>query len=312
MRYATIDIGTNAVLLLIADFDDGIREEITDISTITRLGEGLIKTGRLLPTAMSRTFNALREYAGMVERHHVDQVICYGTSALREAENSDEFIEQVEKELGWRVRAITTYEEAYYTYLSVREDPAMAASGWLIVDIGGGSTEVIQGSDERFLEYCSLPVGTVKLTDLFVRHDPPQKQEMDELKHHIRSTLAFSCPPGQSVIGMAGTMTTFGALIKGISFDKPAIHGMTIPLSAFDAWIERMKTMAIAERRQLPGMEPGREDLVYQGLILMREIMNYCGSGNLIVNTHGARYGILYGMAEGAHGSSPAVPSKAL
>lgn len=311
MRYATIDIGTNAVLLLIVDFDDGIREEITDISTITRLGEGLIKTGRLLPTAMSRTLNTLRGYAEIVEKHCVDQVICYGTSALREAANSNEFIEQVDKELGWKIRAITTYEEAYYTYLSVREDPAMAAPGWLIVDIGGGSTEVIQGSTERFLEYCSLPVGTVKLTDLFVRHDPPLGREIDELKRHIRSTLAFACPPGQSVVGMAGTMTTFGALIKGIAFDKQAIHGMTIPLSAFDAWIERMKTMTIAERRQLPGMEPGREDLVYQGLILMREIMGYCGSSNLIVNTQGARYGILYDMVDGACHSSPAVPSKA-
>ena len=194
MRYATIDIGTNAVLLLIVDFDDGIREEITDISTITRLGEGLIKTGRLLPTAMSRTLNTLRGYAEIVEKHCVDQVICYGTSALREAANSNEFIEQVDKELGWKIRAITTYEEAYYTYLSVREDPAMAAPGWLIVDIGGGSTEVIQGSTERFLEYCSLPVGTVKLTDLFVRHDPPLEpgNRRIEAPHPVHSGLCMS------------------------------------------------------------------------------------------------------------------------
>ncbi|HAR96178.1 MAG TPA: hypothetical protein DCR97_09480 [Deltaproteobacteria bacterium] len=297
MRYATIDIGTNAVLLLVVDLDDHIRE-ITDMSTITRLGEGLIKTGRLLPAAMSRTLSALRAYAEIAEKNRVDQVICYGTSALREAVNSNEFIEEVERELGWRVRPITTYEEAYYTYLSVRADPAMAAPGWLIVDIGGGSTEVIQGSSEQFLEFCSLPVGTVKLTDLFVKHDPPQEQEIEDVKHHIRSALDFSCPPGQSVVGMAGTMTTFGALIKGIAFDKEAIHGMAIPLSAFDAWIGRMKNMAITERRQLPGMELGREDLVYQGLILMREIMGHCGSSNLIVNTHGARYGILYDMLQ--------------
>lgn len=297
MTYASIDIGTNAVLLLIADFTDGIRE-IIDLSTITRLGEGLIKTGALSSSAMTRTFEALEKYAQIAGEHRVDQVVCYGTSALREARNSREFIERVEGSLGWRLKAISTYEEAYYTYLSVREDPAMAGQGWLIVDIGGGSTEIIRGNNKLFLDYVSLPVGTVKLTDMFIKHDPPLEEENDRLVDFIRSTLTFSCAPHQTVIGMAGTMTTFGAVIKGIPFDKKAIHGMTIPLATFDVWIERAKSMTIAERRQLPGMEPGREDLLFQGLVLMREIMAYCGSSSLIVNTHGARYGILYEVIE--------------
>lgn len=296
MRYASIDIGTNAVLLLILDFNGGVRE-ILDVSTITRLGEGLIKTGELSPAAMARTFGVLEEYAGIVDENRVDRVVCYGTSALREARNSGELIERVEKRLGWKLNAISTYQEAYYTYLSVRRDPAMAGPGWFIVDIGGGSTEIIQGTDEQFVDYTSLPVGTVKLTDMFVKHDPPSRQEIDEMTLYIRSTLSFSCPPQTRLIGMAGTMTTFGAVIKGISFDKKAIHGMTIPLSEFDRWIGKMATMSLNGRRQLPGMELGREDLLFQGLILMREIMGYCRSPGLIVNTHGARYGVLYEMA---------------
>jgi exopolyphosphatase / guanosine-5'-triphosphate,3'-diphosphate pyrophosphatase len=295
--YASIDIGTNAVLLFIVDLT-GDNREILDVSTITRLGEGLIRTGELSPAAMRRTFEALEKYAEMAGEHNVDQVVCYGTSALREARNSSQFIEQVEERLGWRINVISTYQEAYYTYLSVREDPAMAGPDWMIVDIGGGSTEVIQGNDQRFLEYVSLPVGTVKLTDMFVKHDPPLEQEIHRLTAYIRSTLAFSCPPQQTLVGMAGTMTTFGAMIKRISFDKQAIHGMTIPLSTFDVWIEKMKTMTVAERRELPGMEPGREDLLFQGLVLMREIMRYCRSSSLTVNTHGARYGILYEMVK--------------
>lgn len=309
MRYASIDIGTNAVLLLIADLNGAVRE-IADVSTITRLGEGLIRTGELSPEAMSRTLEVLRGYAELVERRGVDRVICYGTSAMREAANSNEFIDRVYKELGWKIKAITTYEEAYYTYLSVREDPAMDASGWLIVDIGGGSTEVIQGSKDQFLEYDSLPVGTVKLTDMFVKHDPPLEEENTRLVDFIRSTLTFPRTPQETVIGMAGTMTTFGAVIQGIPFDKQAIHGMTIPLGMFDTWIEKAKNMTLAERRRLPGMEPGREDLLFQGLILMREIMSYCGSSNLIVNTHGARYGVLYEMVNGPYHTSPAAPSK--
>jgi exopolyphosphatase / guanosine-5'-triphosphate,3'-diphosphate pyrophosphatase len=295
LTYASIDIGTNAVLLLIIDLNEGVRE-IMDVSTITRLGEGLIRTGELSPTAMTRTLEVLETYAEIARGRHIDQVVCYGTSALREAKNSNEFIERVEKRLGWRVHVISTYQEAYYTYLSVKADPAMVGSSWLIVDIGGGSTEVIQADNERFLEYTSLPVGTVKLTDMFIKHDPPLEQEISELTQYVRSTLTLPCPPQQIIIGMAGTMTTFGAMIKGIPFEKQAIHGMEIPLSTFDAWIEKMKTMTVAERRRLPGMEPGREDLLFQGLVLMREIMRYCGSGSLVVNTHGARYGILYDM----------------
>jgi len=297
MSCASIDIGTNAVLLLIADLADGIRE-ILDVSTITRLGEGLIRTGELLPAAMTRTYEALEKYGELANKHGVEQVVCYGTSALREARNSSEFIDRVEKGLGWRLKVISTYQEAYYTYLSVREDRVMAGPGWLIVDIGGGSTEVIQGNQERFLEYISLPVGTVKLTDMFVKHDPPPDKEIKAMTDYIRSTLTFSCSRRQTLVGMAGTMTTFGAMVKGIPFEKKAIHGMTIPLAAFDMWIEKMKTMTVAERRQLPGMEPGREDLLFQGLILMREIMRHCESSSLIVNTHGARYGILYEMLE--------------
>jgi len=202
---------------------------------------------------MRRTFEALEKYAEMAGEHNVDQVMCYGTSALREARNSSRFVQKVEERLGWGINVISTYQEAYYTYLSVREDPTMAGPDWLIVDIGGGSTEVIKGNDQRFLEYVSLPVGTVKLTDMFVKHDPPLEQEIHRLTAYIRSTLAFSFPPQQALIGMAGTMTTFGAMIKRISFDKQAIHGMTIPLSTFDVWIEKMKTMTVAERRELPG-----------------------------------------------------------
>lgn len=262
------------------------------------MGEDLINTGELSQAAMSRTLEALEKYAGMVREHGVQKVVCYGTSALREAKNSRDFIERVEKRFGWRIEAISTYQEAYYTYLSVKEDAVMAAPGWLIVDIGGGSTEVIQASNQDFLEYTSLPVGTVKLTDMFVKHDPPLQEENIRIVDFIRSTLTFSCPPQQTVIGMAGTMTTFGAVIKGIPFDKKAIHGMTIPLTMFDIWIEKARSMTLGERRQLPGMEPGREDLLFQGLILMREIMRYCGSSALIVNTHGARYGILYEMVQ--------------
>lgn len=267
-----------------------------DVSTITRLGEGLVKTGELSQAAMLRTLEALEKYAGMVSGHNVERVVCYGASALREARNSQEFIERAEKRLGWKIGAISTCQEAYYTYLSVKADAAMAAPGWLIVDIGGGSTEVIQASSKRFLEYISLPLGTVKLTDLFVKHDPPLEEENVRLVDFIRSALTFSCPPQQTIIGMAGTMTTFGSVIKGISFDKKTIHGMSIPSTMFDTWIEKAKSMTLAERRQLPGMEHGREDLLFQGLVLMREIMRHCGSSDLIVNTRGARYGILYEM----------------
>jgi len=291
-----IDIGTNAVLLLIAAEEAGRFREVADFSTITRLGEGLLKTRRLSEEAMERTIAALEKYRMALDAHHGHIACAFGTSALRESENRQEFIETVHRRTGFHVKVFSEYEEAYYTYLSVNRDPAILGGDLIVVDIGGGSTEITRGTRERFIDYVSLPVGTVKLTELFVKHDPPAPAELEGVARFVRELLPGKGTLGDcTVVGMAGTMTTLAAIVLGLEgFQKERIHGLSISLSTLDEWVGRLSGMSIAERSALPGMEPGREDLLLQGMILMREIVASLGTDSFVVSTYGARYGVLY------------------
>ena len=296
MTRGAIDIGTNAVLLLIAAEEAGRFREVADLSTITRLGEGLLKARRLSEEAMERTIAALEKYRMALDAHHGQIACAFGTSALREAENREEFIEMAHRRTGFRVKVFSEYEEAYYTYLSVNRDPAILGDDLIVVDIGGGSTEITRGTRERFIDYVSLPVGTVKLTELFVKHDPPARAELEGLARFVKELLPGKGTSGDcTVVGMAGTMTTLAAIVLGLEgFQKERIHGLSISLSTLDQWVGRLSGMSIAERSALPGMEPGREDLLLQGMILMREIVASLGTDSFVVSTYGARYGVLY------------------
>ena len=311
MTYGAIDIGTNAVLFLIAVEEAGRFREVADLSTITRLGEGLLKTRRLSEEAMGRTIAALEKYRMALDAHHGEFACAFGTSALREAENREEFIEMAHRRTGFDVKVFSEYEEACYTYLSVNRDPAILGGTLIVVDIGGGSTEIARGTRERFIDYVSLPVGTVKLTELFVKHDPPARAELEGLARFVRELLPGKGTLGDcTVVGMAGTMTTLAAMILGLEgFQKERIHGLSISLSTLDEWVLRLSGMSIAERRALPGMEPGREDLLLQGMILMREIVASLGTDSFVVSTYGARYGVLYErMQRKPSGGRPRVP----
>ena len=145
MKCAAIDIGTNAVLLLIMD-QIGEPREVLDASTITRLGEGLARNGRLIPTAMERTVKALEKYRHLLDAHQARLVACFGTSAVREAENGAEFIAMARERAGLDVKVFSEYEEAFYTYLSVKHDPLIRGENLVIVDIGGGSTEIARAT----------------------------------------------------------------------------------------------------------------------------------------------------------------------
>ena len=282
---------------------NGRFKELLDVSTITRLGEGLSRHGRLMPSAMERTVRVLENYRAILEDHEAQVKACFGTSAVREAENRSEFIEMSRERTGMEVKVFSEYEEAFYTYLSVKHDPLIPGESLVIVDIGGGSTEIARATRERFLDYVSVPVGTVKLTELFIGHDPPLREELESLSRFVRDKLPPSEGSGdRTIVGMAGSMTTLAAMILGLEkFDKRRIHGLTVPASTLDDWIERLSRMSISERRALPGMEPGREDLLLQGMILMREIVASFQGSEFVVSTHGARYGVMYEERDSSH-----------
>jgi exopolyphosphatase/guanosine-5'-triphosphate,3'-diphosphate pyrophosphatase len=294
MKYASIDVGTNAVLLMIAEVTDQI-EEISDTATITRLGEGLKETGILAREAMDRTLNALRRYRMMADECQVKEILCVGTAALREAKNRNTFLEHVHGELSFPVQVISEHDEAYYTYLSVRQGMRDTKEEMIIIDIGGGSTEVIYGTREKFIDFVSLPVGSVKLTEIFIENDPPLENEIRSLRDSIRSALKFPFGNGAKVVvGTAGTITTLGSISLGLyEWDKKQIHHLRLHRDQIDDVVFKLLAKTSRERTAVPGMEKGREDIIPQGIILLQEIMSYCGANELLIDANGVRHGVL-------------------
>jgi exopolyphosphatase/guanosine-5'-triphosphate,3'-diphosphate pyrophosphatase len=294
MKYASIDIGTNTVLLMIAEIKERI-EEIYDTAIITRLGEGLKQSGNLSTEAMERTLNVLRHYMVIADRYQVQEILCVGTAALREAKNRDTFLELADKQLSFSIRIISEHDEAFYTYLSVRQNLTDETEGVIIVDIGGGSTEIIYGDKENFIDFISLPVGSVKLTEMFIQHAPPLYDEIRLLRDFLKSILKLPFGKGvQSVVGTAGTVTTLGSIAIGLrQWDKKQIHGLRLSLQRIDDVVYQLANMPLCERNNLPGMEKGREDIILQGIILLQEIMKHLGAEELMIDANGVRHGIL-------------------
>jgi len=295
MKCAAIDVGTNTVLLLIIDTEQ-TPQDICDMSTITRLGEGLKKNGYLAEHAMKRTFTALAEYKRIIASHNVQEIYCVGTHALREANNGQTFVTHVRERLGISVNIISEYEEAFYTYLSVKHDNTVTEEKFLIVDIGGGSTEIIQGDKEKFRDYVSLPMGSVKLTEQFIKHDPPEKDELESLNSFLNGYIKTPFDgKGYTLIGTAGTITTLATICLGLEhYNKRIIHGFRMSYNDIQEIIDTLQKLTVVQRRNLPGMEKGREDILLQGILLLSKIMSYFKIWNIIVSTHGIRYGILY------------------
>lgn len=298
MKCGAIDIGTNTILLVVAERDDENRafRDVVDMSTIVRLGEGLANSGRLSGPAMSRAMEGLKRYADIAASHGVERLFCVGTAALREAANSRDFLASVKDAFGFDVEIISARDEAHYTYLSVRDDHAVRASVMTIIDIGGGSTEVITATDRDFGGYVSLPMGSVRLTDAFVSHDPPIGEEIDRVIAYIREHLpAVACRHGSTLVGTAGTVTNIAAIVAGIgTYDKGIVHGFVIGLGQLKALIASLTRLTSDERRRVTGMEPGREDVIVQGAVILREIMEHGGFDRVKVSTAGVSYGVIY------------------
>lgn len=295
MKYACIDIGANTVLLAIVE-GAGQPVDALDISTITRLGEGLKKSGVLSAAAMERTFAVLKRYNDIMKGHNVEKIFCVGTAPLREAGNSKGFMDDVKENLGIPITIISEKEEAFYTYLSVKDDAFVKGESVIITDIGGGSTEIIKGDKEGFADFVSLPVGSVKLTEMFIKNDPPSAIEVSSLGDYVRNLLniPFRGDGRSALVGTGGTVTNAAGIIFGMeAFEKEKIHGHTIALKEIERLIERLKGLASDARSRIKGMEKGREDIILQGILLLREIMKYFGAQELTVSANGVRYGVL-------------------
>ena len=263
MRVAALDLGTNTTRLLVADVEDGRVSEVERRTEITRLGEGVDERRKLLPLPIARVRNVLSDYRRALEGHGAERALLVATSAVRDADNGEAFLGEIEWSYGFSTRLLSGDEEAAL----VRRGVATGAdvdTGTLIVDIGGGSTELILGD-----RHLSLDLGSVRLTERF-------GEEVEAIRAHARAALPAIEP--QRAVGVAGTVTTIAALDLGLTeYDPARVHGHVIPRDAVERELARLAALPLEERRRLPGLEPGRAPVIVAGASILAELLAVYG-----------------------------------
>ncbi|MBI3610115.1 MAG: Ppx/GppA family phosphatase [Nitrospirae bacterium] len=310
MILAGIDIGTNTVRWLTAEIGRiGDRLELRPIHEgrrITRLGEGIVHTGRLSPAAMNRTLQALKEFRAEVADFSADRIVGVATSAVREAANREPFLSRVKEEIGLSVEVISGEEEARRTLRGVRYGLGGEDRGHrdlVVIDIGGGSTEWMLVAEGRIREMRTVPTGVVKLTDRYPVAGPltaaDQRRLIAEIEELFRPVVESAAQvlrgsPGGCFVGTAGTVTTLAALeLAMTSYDPSRVQNMRLSLDRVKSWHQKLVGMTLIERRRLAGLERGREDLIVAGAALLLTAMRMIGANEVVVSDYGLREGVL-------------------
>ncbi|MFJ5808237.1 Ppx/GppA family phosphatase [Streptomyces sp. NBC_01426] len=311
-RVAGIDCGTNSIRLLVADCDPATGEfvELDRRMTIVRLGQGVDKTGRLAPEALERTFAACREYAGVIKELGAERIRFVATSASRDAENRDDFVRGVLDILGVEPEVITGDQEAEFSFTGATKELTGRTDmerPFLVVDIGGGSTEFVVGAD-HVRAARSVDVGCVRMTE---RHlvvdgavtDPPTEEQIAAIRSDIEAALDLAAETvplteARTLVGLAGSVTTVAAIALGLTeYDSAAIHHSRIPYATVREISERMLTATHAERAAIPVMHPGRVDVIGAGALVLLAIMERIGAEEVVVSEHDILDGIAWSAA---------------
>ena len=282
MRVGVIDLGTNSTRLLVADVNDGHVEELERRTDITRLGEGVDERRKLLPLPIARVRNVLADYRRELDRQGAERVLAIGTSAVRDAENGEAFLGEVEWSYGFTTRLLTGDEEAGLTRKGVANGRPLD-NGTLVLDIGGGSTELITAR-----RCVSLDIGSVRLTERFLPSDPPTHDELNACATAVRKTLPALGP--NRAIGVAGTITTLAALELG-GYDPEEVHGHRLARGSVHSLLERLASLRVEERRQLPGLEPERAPVIVGGAVIVDEVLRRYGLDELEVSERDLLHG---------------------
>ena len=295
-RVAAVDLGTNSTRLLVADVEDGRLEEVARELTITRLGEGVDERRRLLPVPIARVRNCLVAYRRELEEHGATRTLAIATSAVRDADNGEAFLGEIEWSYGFTTRLLEGDEEAALMYRGVSAGrPPLEDT--LIVDIGGGSTELVLGANGGPRASTSLDVGCVRLTERFLHSDPPGKDELDAAAGYARSLLPSY--EARDAIGVAGTVTTLAALDLGLEeYDPELTHGHRISRDAVDRELARLAGMPLAERLEVRALEPGRAPVIVAGLVVLREVLDAYGLDEVEASERDILHGAALAAAE--------------
>jgi exopolyphosphatase / guanosine-5'-triphosphate,3'-diphosphate pyrophosphatase len=310
---AVVDIGTNSTRLLIADVDalSGRVIELDRRTTVTRLGQGVDQTGELAEEAMARVLATLDEYQTVIEGCQVEAAIAVLTSAVRDASNGAEFARRVSERHGLEARTITGDEEARLTFLgATSERPRDAPQPVVVIDIGGGSTELVVGATHGVTFHVSTQAGVVRHTERHLRHDPPRPDELQELAADVRRTFADVAPAAvrESVaagIAVAGTPTSLAAIEQALEpYDPTKVHGYRLSLGVCDMLLARLATMSEEQRREVAGLHPARAPTIVAGVVMLVEAMRAFGLDDVTVSEHDILHGAALRLAGAAPGAS--------
>ena len=284
---AVVDCGTNTTRLLITG---GREPAAARLSEITRLGRGVDATGRLDPSAVERTLECLREYRRAIDGHNPTAVKVIATSAVRDASNRLEFLEPAEEILGAAPEVLSGREEAETAFRGAVSDLDPDEGPYLVVDIGGGSTELSFG-ERHCTDALSLDIGSVRLTEKYIDHDPPLPEELSaclsvtelHLDDAVRAIPALAGPC--RLVGVAGTITTVAAVELGLAtYDRDRVHHFRLSKDAAEDVFRTLATEALADRVHNPGLHPGRADVIVAGVCILVRIMRYFDFAECLVS----------------------------
>ncbi len=296
MRVAVVDIGTNSTRLLVADVADGRVSQLERRSTVTRLGRGVDTSGQLAGEAVEEVCRTVAEYIEAYDALGAERVNAIATSAVRDAANSGAFIAELRERFELDARILDGAEEARLVYLgALAERPAPEST--LVVDIGGGSTELVVGSGDEVGFYTSLQAGTVRHTERYLRTDPPDPGELEALASDVRSLIDAELT-GEAIaaasegIAVAGTPTSLAAIDQELDpYDPERVHGYKLPLDSIQRMCSLLSTMTLEERLEVTGLHPGRAPTIVAGVVILIQVMRAFGLREIEVSEHDILYG---------------------
>ncbi len=311
MLSAAIDVGSNTIRMLIGEIVNNELSCIYSGRVITRLAEGIRESCILGESNMQGSISALKKFSHELEKYNAAKVKAVGTSAVRDAGNSKEFIARVVDETGIRIEPVSGTREAELTIkgISLGFSDDLKNRPVLAIDIGGGSTEWIitsQPKQQGFFLCDTVPLGVINLHEKFIKSDPPSRKEIKSINNEIdllfkplQNELAGSQDEALCLIGTGGTIAALAAMDLGLAeYDPEKVHMHDIPLARLSELMERLISLTLKDRRQLKGLEPGRADLIIPGILLTIRLMELAGSNNIIVSDYGLIEGLIKEMMD--------------
>jgi exopolyphosphatase / guanosine-5'-triphosphate,3'-diphosphate pyrophosphatase len=303
MRVGVVDLGTNSTRLLVADVAGGEVAEVDRRLTITRLGEGVDGDRRLAPASVERVRRVVAGYRSSLEAHGVERAVAVATSAVRDAVNGRQFLADLEEDFGLEARLLDGNAEALLTFRGVSAGRRLETPV-LVVDVGGGSTELVVGDANGVSFHASLDLGCVRETERFLTGDPPREVELDACKEHVRETLAAALPPAlrpPAVLAVAGTATTLATLHLGLAKEEPElVHGHVLGTAWIDATVAGVARLRVEELGVRRGIEPERAPVLVAGGVVLLTVLRHFELPRVEVSERDILHGAALAVATGS------------